>query len=104
MNVPSPEMVTTLSASHVVVFGVYKHVAPAPLVCSPVPVARPEPPVMVVKLIVPPGSTDFVSGLATGGAGVRIGVSVEVAVCPTESVTRYVIEVLVPAVAFASAK
>jgi len=62
-------MVTTLSASHVVVFGVYKHVAPTPLVTRPVPVARPDVPVIVVKLIVPPGSTDSVSGVATGGVG-----------------------------------
>ena len=48
VNVPSPSIVTTLSASQVVVFGAYKHVAPAPLVCKPVPVARPEPPVIVV--------------------------------------------------------
>ena len=81
-------IVTTLSASHVVVLGVYKQVAPAPLVCKPVPVARPDVPVIVVKLIVPPGNTESVSGVATGGAGVRIGVSVDVAVCPTESVTR----------------
>ena len=62
-------IVTTLSASQVVVFGVYKQVAPAPDVTRPVPDARPEPPVMFVKLIVPPGSTDFVSGVAVGGVG-----------------------------------
>jgi hypothetical protein len=34
-----------------------------------VEVARPEVPVKVVNATVPPGITDFVSGVATGGAG-----------------------------------
>ena len=50
-------------------FGVYRQVAPAPEVARPVPVARPEPPVIFVKLIVPPGSTDFICGVATGAGG-----------------------------------
>ena len=71
VNVPWPAIVTTLSASQVVVFGMYKHVTPAPLVCKSVPVARPEPPVMFVKLIVPPGRTDLVCGVAAGGVGIE---------------------------------
>jgi hypothetical protein len=75
--VPSPTIVTELSASHVVVPGVNRHVAVAPDVASPVPVARPEAPVVVVKEIVPPGSTNLVSGFAVGASGAEtVGVIV----------------------------
>ena len=67
------------------VFGVTdvftKQVAVAPAVASPVPVARPESPVIVVKEIVPPGRTDLVSGDAVGAVGgSTVGVIVEFAV------------------------
>jgi hypothetical protein len=67
--VPSPVIVTELSASHVVVPGVNRHVAVAPVVARPVPVAKPEEPVIVVKATDDPGSTSFVSGVATGAGG-----------------------------------
>ena len=72
------------------VAGSIKQVAVAPVVASPVPVARPELPVMVVKVIVPPGSTDFVSGAAVGAVGgVTVGVIVESATRPNVSVAWY---------------
>jgi hypothetical protein len=75
--VPSPTIVTELSASHVVVPGVNKHVAVGPEVASPVPVARPEAPVVVVNEIVAPGSTNLVSGFAVGASGAEtVGVIV----------------------------
>jgi len=67
--VPSPVMVTELSASHVVVLGVNRHVAVAPVVARPVPVARPEAPVIVVNATDEPGNRSFVSGVAAGAAG-----------------------------------
>jgi hypothetical protein len=67
--VPSPVIVTELSASHVVVPGVKRHVAVAPVVARPVPVAKPDEPVIVVNATDEPGSTIFVSGVATGAAG-----------------------------------
>ena len=79
-----------MSASHVVVFGVYKHVTPAPDVTRPVPVAKPDVPVMFVKLIVPPGNTDLVCGEAAGGVGFdTINVIFAVVCCPKESATTY---------------
>jgi hypothetical protein len=66
---PSPVIVTELSASHVVVPGVNRHVAVAPVVASPVPVARPEVPVVVVNATDEPGNTSFVSGVAVGAVG-----------------------------------
>jgi hypothetical protein len=62
-------MVTELSASHVVVLGVNRHVAVAPVVARPIPVARPEVPVIVVNATDEPGNRSFVSGVATGAAG-----------------------------------
>jgi hypothetical protein len=67
--VPSPVMVTELSSSHVVVAGVNKQVSLAPVVTRPVPDARPELPVIVVNVAVPPGNRDLVSGVATGAVG-----------------------------------
>ena len=67
--VPSPVIVTELLSSHVVVVGVNKHVALAPVVTRPVPDARPEVPVIVVNVAVPPGNKDLVSGFATGAVG-----------------------------------
>jgi hypothetical protein len=67
--VPSPVIVTELSASHVVVPGAKRHVAVAPVVARPVPVAKPDEPVIVVNATDEPGSTIFVSGVATGAAG-----------------------------------
>ena len=58
VNVPWPVISITLSASQVVVDGVYKHVALSPLVCNWVPVARPDAPVIVVYVAVPPRNTD----------------------------------------------
>ena len=56
--VPSPAIVTTPSASQVVVLGVIRHVTEA---LKPTPdVARPPVPVSVVKATVPPGITAFV--------------------------------------------
>ena len=56
--VPSPEITTIPSASHVVVFGVYKQVAPAfkPAAAE----ARPLAPVRVVNETESPGFTDLV--------------------------------------------
>ena len=62
-------MNTELSSSHVVVAGVNKQVSLAPVVTRPVPVARPELPVIVVNVAVPPGNSDFVSGEAVGAVG-----------------------------------
>ena len=89
VKVPSPVMVTTLSESHAagLELGVMRHVALAPLVCSCVPVASPDVPVIVVKVAVPPGITAFVSGVATGaGGGVTVGVMVASSERPSESV------------------
>ena len=73
--VPSPAIVTTPSASHVVVLGIYKQVDAA---TSPTPeVASAPVPVIVVKVAVAPGMTDSVSGVATGNAGIAtVGVMV----------------------------
>ena len=73
--VPSPAIVTTPSASHVVVLGVNKHVAE---VLSPTPdVASAPVPVIVVNVAVPPGITAFDSGVATGNPGIdTVGVIV----------------------------
>jgi hypothetical protein len=87
VKVPSPAMVTTLSESHVVVVGVYRQVLLSPLVCNCVPVAKPEVPVIVVNVAVPPGITGFVSAVATGaGGGVTVGVIVASSERPSESV------------------
>jgi hypothetical protein len=86
--VPSPVMVTELSESHVVVPGVNRQVAVAPVVARPVPVARPEEPVIVVNATEEPGSTIFVSGVATGaGGGSTVKVIVDDAVRFKMSVT-----------------
>jgi hypothetical protein len=75
--VPSPTIVTELSASQVVVPGVNKHVAVGPEVARPDPVARPEAPVVVVNEIVAPGNTNLVSGFAVGASGAEtVGVIV----------------------------
>jgi hypothetical protein len=89
VKVPSPEIVTTLSASQTAGLeaGVIKQVAFEPLVCNCVPVASPEVPVIVVNVAVPPGITAFISGVATGaGGGVTVGVIVASSVRPSESV------------------
>ena len=67
--VPCPAIVTTPSASQAAGLdaGVMRHVAE---VFKPAAaVARPEVPVIVVKVAVPPGITDCDSGVATGAAG-----------------------------------
>jgi hypothetical protein len=74
------------------VFGVTlvftKHVADAPEIARPVPVARPEPPVTLVNDTVPPGRTDLVSGVADGALiGSTLGVIVEFTVRFKVSVT-----------------
>jgi hypothetical protein len=69
VQVPSPTIVMELSASHVVVPGVNKHVAVGPDVARPDPLANPDVPVIGVKVIVAPGSTSLVSGVATGAPG-----------------------------------
>ena len=73
--VPSPAIVTTPSASHVVVLGVSKHVTAA---FNPaVAVANAPVPVIVVNVAVPPGITALLSGVATGnGGGTTVGVMV----------------------------
>jgi hypothetical protein len=89
VKVPSFAIVTTLSASHTAGLedGVMRHVAFAPLVCSCVPVAKPEVPVIVVNVAVPPGITGFVSGVAAGAeGGVTVGVIVASSERPSESV------------------
>jgi hypothetical protein len=89
VKVPSPANVTTLSASHEagLELGVIRHVALTPLVCNCVPVAKPEVPVIVVNVAVPPGITAFVSGVATGaGGGVTVGVIVASSLRPRVSV------------------
>ena len=89
VKVPSPAMVTTLSASQAAGFdpGAMRHVALAPLVCSCVPVASPDVPVIVVNVAVPPGITALVSGVAIGaGGGVTVGVIVASSLRPSVSV------------------
>jgi hypothetical protein len=55
-----------------------KHVADAPEIERPVPVARPELPVTLVNETVPPGRTDLISGVAEGALiGSTAGVIVE---------------------------
>jgi hypothetical protein len=83
------------SASQVVVFGVNKHVAD---VLSPAgDVASAPVPVTVVKEAVPPGTTAFVSGVATGAAGIEtVGVMVALVTWPVESATTYFTAVAVP--------
>jgi hypothetical protein len=73
--VPSPAIVTTPSASHVVVLGVRRHVEE---VTRPTPeVASAPVPVNVVNVAVAPGITAFVSGVAIGAGGaVTVGVTV----------------------------
>jgi len=76
---------------HVDVAGSTMHVAPAPDVTNPVPVARPEVPVIVVKVAVPPGTTSLVSGVAVGAAGAdTVGVMVAWTVLSRVSATWYV--------------
>ena len=90
MYVPSSAIVTTLSASQVAGLedGVIKHVAFAPLVCNCVPVAKPEVPVMVVYVAVPPGSTDCVCAVAVGAVGAAtVGVIIASSIRPSESAT-----------------
>ena len=80
--VPSFAIVTTPSASQVAGedAGVIRHVAVVSN--AAVEVARPEAPVRVVNATVPPGMTDFVSGVATGGAGLAtVTVIVAFVVC-----------------------
>ena len=93
--VPSPAMVTTPSASHVVVPGVSKHVAEGfrPTVEEP----KPPVPVTVVNVAVPPANTAFVSGVAAGPAGGSTnGVIVAATVRPRMSVTTYFTGAAVP--------
>ena len=53
-------------------------------------VAKPEVPVVVVKVAVAPGNTDFDSGVATGVAGaLTVGRMVASANCVVESATTY---------------
>ncbi len=86
--VPSPAMVTTPSASHVVVLGVIRQVTE---VLKPTPeVASPLAPVNVVKVAVPPGITAFDSGVAIGTAGIEtVGVIVALVIWPVVSATTY---------------
>ena len=62
VHVPSP--VTVTDVPHRVVTGSTMHVAPVPEVTRPVPVARPDEPVIVVNITVLPGRTIWVSGVA----------------------------------------
>ena len=85
--VPSPSIVTALSASQVLVPGVSRHVTFAPLVCNSTPDAKPDVPVMVVNNTGWPCSVDFVSSLAVGtGGGSTVTVIVEVTYWPSVSV------------------
>ena len=92
---PSPAITTTPSPSQVVVFGVYKHVAP---VFKPTPDdARPLVPVKVVNATVSPGFTDFVWGVATGAFGAAtVGVIVALVCWLLVSVTTYFTGVAAP--------
>jgi hypothetical protein len=67
---------------------VIKHVSDA---SKPTPeVARPPAPVIVVNVAVPPGITDFDSGVATGAVGIAtVGVIVAFVTCPVVSATTY---------------
>ena len=94
--VPSPEMVRV--APHV--FGVTdvftRHVADVVKAGPPV-VASPPVPVNVVNVAVPPGTTTFDSGVATGaGGGVTVGVMVPAVFWFNTSDTTYWIGVAVP--------
>jgi hypothetical protein len=91
-------MVTELSASHVVVPGVNRHVAVGPVVARPMPVARAEVAVMVVNATVEPGNTSFDSGVAEGtDGGSTVKVIVDDTVRFKMSVTWYVTGAAVPA-------
>jgi len=69
--------VTLLSASHIVLFNEYRHVANTPEVCNDVPVAKPAAPVTFVNDTVVPGVSSLVCGVATGcGGGVTVGVMI----------------------------
>jgi hypothetical protein len=86
-----------LSDSHVVVPGVNKHVALGPVVASIDPLANPDVPVMGVKVIVAPGSTSFVSGVAFGAPGAEtVGVIVASTYRPSTSATWYPTGAAVP--------
>ena len=75
--VPSPAISTTPSASHSVVFGVYKHVTEAFSDTGDDP--KPPAPVTVVNNTVPPGNTALVSDAAVGADGFdTVGVIVAV--------------------------
>ena len=83
-------MATMPSASHVAGedAGIMRHVnvGSSPAAAE----ARPLVPVVVVKVAVAPGNTDFDSGFATGRAGaVTVGVIVALATCDIPSCTTY---------------
>ena len=96
MYAPTPLTSTTPSVSHVAEPGVIKHVTVA---LSPTPDdARPLAPVKVVNATVPPGITDFDSGVATGAAGkATVGVIVALVPWPVVSATTYFTGVATPA-------
>ena len=98
MYVPTPVTVTTPSVSHAAGTepGVIKQVTVA---LSPTPDdARPLVPVKVVNATVPPGITDFDSGVATGAAGkATVGVIVALVPWPVVSATTYFTGVATPA-------
>ena len=84
--VPSFAIMTTPSASQVAgeEAGVIKHVAAVSK--GAVDVAKPETPVRLVNATVPPGITDFVCAVATGGAGsATVTVIVALVVCAIPS-------------------
>ena len=88
VQVPSPGMVTDVP--HVDVAGSTMHVAPAPEVTNPVPVARPEEPVTVVNVAVSPASTSWVCGVAAMDGGLTVGVIVALSIRLRVSATWYV--------------
>ena len=87
---PWPAIVTIPSASQVAGEdpGVMRHVA---FEFKPtLELASPPGPLMVVNVAVPPGITDFDSGVATGAVGIAtVGVIVAFVTCPVVSATTY---------------
>ncbi|CAB4649977.1 unannotated protein [freshwater metagenome] len=85
VHVPSPLMVTVVPQR--LVLGSTRHGPFTEPDCRSAPVPNPPLPITVVNVAVPPGNTDCVSGVAIGAlGGSMVGVIVDVAVRPKESV------------------
>lgn len=83
VNVPSPGIDTVLEPAQVP--------ADTRQTDRPTPELNPAEPVMAVKLVELPGSTDLVSPRAAMAGGLVVIVYEEVAACPRASAARYLI-------------